>query len=213
MKVEQRTEKLKDVRSAKQVPGILYGKGIEPTPLKADFKEFVAAYNEYGQSMTFELSVGKKKHQVYFKEIQTDPLRPNHVLHFDVQKISADDTITADIPIEILGRDDVEKRGLIVEQIFDTIETDFPAGSGISSVEVDVSGLEGNESLTVNDLELPEGFKPLADENETIVSISFPQEEEEVEVDEEADEELEVEAIKQKGEDEEDEDASEEDDE
>ncbi len=204
MKVEQRTEKLKDVREAKLIPGIVYGKGIEPIPLKANFKEFVAAYNEYGQSMTFELTIEKQKHQVYIKEVQTDPLRPNHVLHFDLQKISADDTITAEIPIDVLGREDVERRGLVVEQIFDTIEADFPAGSGISSVEVDVTGLEGNDALRVSDLELPEGFKPLSDESEIIVSISFPQEEEEIDAEETEEEELEVEAIKQKGEDEED---------
>ncbi len=201
MKAEKRTEKLKDLRANSLVPGVLYGKGIEPTPIKINYKDFVHTYQQYGKSMTFEITLGGKKHQVYFKEVQVDPIRHNHVLHFDLQKIAADDTITAEIPVDVLNRDEVEKRGLVVEQIYNVVETDFPAGSGISSFELDVTGLEGNDALRISDLDLPEGFKPLVDEDEIIVSISFPQEEEEIEEESTEDEELEVEAIKQKDDD------------
>ncbi len=206
MKAEKRTEKLKDLRTNSLVPGVVYGKAIESSPIKVNYKDFVKTYQQYGMSMTFELTLDGTKHQVYFKEVQVDPIRPNRVVHFDVQKISAQDTITAEIPVEIEGREKIEGKGLIVEVIYDTIETDFPAGSGISNFTLNVEALEGNDVLRISDLDLPEGFKPLHDEEEIIVSISYPQEEEEPEETTDEDEELEVEAIKQKGDDEDEED-------
>jgi len=207
MKAEKRTEKLKDLRAESLVPGVVYGKEIESAPIKVGYKDFVKTYQQYGMSMTFEMTLDGKKHQVYFKEVQVDPIRPNRVVHFDVQKISAKDTITAEIPVEITGREKIEGKGLIVEVIYDSIETDFPAGSGISNFTLDVEGLEGNDVLRVSDLDLPEGFKPLVDDEEIVVSISYPQEEEEPEEMTDEDEEMEVEAIKQKGDDEEPEDS------
>ncbi len=203
MKAQTREEKGKVVRESKLIPGVIYGKDIDPTPIKVSFRDFVDAYQAYGTTMTFKMTVDGKQHMVYFKEVQVDPVRPNNVLHFDLQKISATDTISADIPVEVLNQEEVEGRGLIVELIADTVETEFPAGSGISHFELDVKGLEGNDALYVRDLELPEGFKVLDPEDKIVISISFPQEEEEEEELSTEDEEIEVEAIKQKGEDDE----------
>lgn len=202
MKLEKRTEKLKTVRDNELVPGVVYGKGIDPTPVQTPYTDFVDAYREYGKSMTFKTKLGGTTHMVYFKDIQIDPIRQNNVLHFDLQKVSASETISADIPVELIGKEVVEKKGLVVEQIEQVVETEFPAGSGISNFELDVTNLEGNDTLTVADLDLPEGFKALEEDERIIVAVNYPQEEEEPEPAEGEDEEIEVEAIKQKGEDE-----------
>ncbi len=203
MKLEKRSGKLKEIRENHLIPGIVYGKGIEPTPVQCPFKDVADAFKSYGRSMTFKAKLGKKTHQVYFKELQVDPLRQNRILHFDLQKISATDTISAEIPVKILNKEEVESRDLIVELISQTVTTEFPAGSGISHFELDVEGMEGNEALHVSDLDLPEGFKVLVPEDKILVSISYPQEEEEEEEVLEEEEDIEVEAIKQKDEDEE----------
>ncbi|MFP4077586.1 MAG: 50S ribosomal protein L25 [Bacillota bacterium] len=203
MKLEKRTDKLKNVRAAQKVPGIVYGKDIEPTPVQTPYTDFVHAFSEYGKSMTFEANLEGETHMLYFKEIQVDPIRQNNVLHFDLQKVSASETISADIPLVLNGKDTVEKKGLVVEQINWTVETEFPAGSGIHQFELDVSALEGNETMTVGDLDLPEGFKVLEDDEKILVAVNYPQEEQEPEEEETAEEDIEVEAIKQKGEDEE----------
>ncbi len=208
MKLEKRTDKLKTVRDNQLVPGVVYGNDIDPTPVQTPYTDFVEAYREYGKSMTFKTKLGGTTHMVYFKDIQIDPIRQNNVLHFDLQKVSASETIAADIPVELIGKEVVEKKGLVVEQIENVVETEFPAGSGISKFTLDVTDLEGNDTLTVSDLELPEGFKVLEEEERIIVAVNYPQEEEEPEDLDTEEEEIEVEAIKQKGEDEESEDES-----
>ena len=181
MKAVKRSEAGKVARANKEIPGVIYGRDIESTPIKISFRDFVDAYQQYGKSMTFEMTLEGETHMVYFKEVQVDPIRQNHVVHFDLQKISATDTISADIPVEVLNQREVELRGLIVELISNTINTEFPAGSGISHFELDVEGLEGNDALYVRDLDLPEGFKVLDPEDKIVISISYPQEEEEEE--------------------------------
>jgi len=202
MKIEKRTEKLKDVRAQEKVAGVIYGKNIKSQPIQVDYKEFVKAYHEFGQSMTFKAKLGSRNHTVYFKDIQIDAINPNNFVHFDLQKVSASDTITADIPIYIVGKEVVEKKGLIVQQILDSVETEFPVSEGISNFELDVSALEGNDTLSVGDLECPEGFIIHQDKDALVINVTYPSyDEEEEETDEE--EEVEVEAIKQKDEDEE----------
>lgn len=202
MKLEKRTDKLKTVRDNQLVPGIVYGNDIDPTPVQTPYLDFVDAYREYGKSMTFKTKLSGTTHMVYIKDIQTDPIRQNNVLHFDLQKVSASETISAEIPVELIGKEIVDKKGLVVEQIENVVETEFPAGSGISKFTLDVTDLEGNDTLTVSDLELPEGFKVLEEDERIIVAVNYPQEEEEPEEVDTDEEELEVEAIKQKGEDE-----------
>ena len=204
MKLEKRTEKLKTVRESQMVPGIVYGKDIEPTPVQTPYVDFVQTYSQYGKSMTFKADLAGETHMLYFKEIQVDPIRQNNIMHFDLQKVSASETISAEIPLVLHGKETVEQKGLVVEQINNTVETEFPAGSGIHQFELDVSALEGNETMTVADLDLPEGFKVLEDDEKILVAVNYPQEEEEPEEEETTEEEdIEVEAIKQKGEDEE----------
>ncbi len=209
MKLEKRTDNLRTIRKQQRIPGVIYGREIESTPVETAFKDFVRTYQSYGMSMTFNATLGDEEHQVYLKEVQTDPIRQNEILHFDLQKVSATDTISAEIPIEIENKEHAERRGLVVEVISGTVEMEFPAGSGISNFTIDVSQIEDNDTFTVADLDKPEGFKPLVPEDKVLVSLTWAQEEEIEEVEPEAEEDIEVEAIKQKDEDEEAEEADE----
>ena len=199
MLCEKRTEKLAVIRENHKVPGVIYGKKIESTPIQVDYSEFVKTYRKYGKSMTFKIKLGGKSHTVYFKAIQIDPINQINYLHFDLQKVSAKDTITAEIPLYLVGKDIVEKKGLVVQQLISSIETEFPVSQGISNFEINVSELEGNDTLHIKDIELPSGFKVLHDAEQMIVNVSYPQYDEEEETTEDVEEDVEVEAIKQKG--------------
>ena len=62
-------------------------------------------------------------------------------------------------------------------------------------MEIDVAGLQANDTLKVSDIKPPKGVKILEEMDSTVVSISMPKEE--AEVDEGADVVTEVESIKQ----------------
>ncbi len=202
MKLSLRQDSLRKVRENDLVPGVIYGRKIDSTPVQADAVEFGKLYRKNGTSMTFKVKLDGKQHQVYIKEVQKDPLNYNRILHFDLIKVTAQDRITADIPVYLINKAEVEARGLVVQLINDTIETEFSPGAGVSSFELDVNGLEDGDALRVKDLDVAEGLKVLEDPEKMIVNVTEPTYEDEPTEEEEAvedDEDVEVEAIKQKG--------------
>ena len=208
MKLELRTNPLRQVRAEEKVPGVIYGRKIAPKPIQVDYKEIMKMYREYGTSMTFHVNLDGEEHQVYIKELQINPIKRNDIIHFDLQKVTAEDTISADIAIVLNGKDPVEARGLIVQVVAQTVLAEYSPGAGVTSFQIDVSGLDEGDVLRVKDIELPEGIKLVDDPEKMIVNVTVPtMEEEPAETDEDdlegeeaADDDVEVEAIKQKDE-------------
>jgi len=171
MKIEKRTESLKNVRGMNKIPGVLFGKGIDPISIQLEEKPFHDVFSKKGYTQTFEVKLGRAKHLVYIKDIQRDVVKHNQFLNVKLQKVSKDDTMTADIPLNIIGKELVEKAGVMVSVPNDTLEVEYNVGSGIAHIDVDVSKLEIGDVITVKDLDIPEGLKVLVDENQTIASL------------------------------------------
>lgn len=170
MDINLRTKKGSKVVSLQEIPGILYGKGIETQSVKAQRKEFIHCYLENGKSKTFEVNLEGKKHLVYIKDLHTSVVNYNQVTHFDLLKVSLDDTLTSNVNLELLNTEAVKKKGLDLNIILTTLDIEYAVGKGISHLELDVSSLEENGSFSVKDLVLPEGVKVLQDPEDTIVS-------------------------------------------
>lgn len=201
MKLQERKESLRVVRQNQLVPGIMYGKNIEATSVAADYKEFIQHLNEYGKSMTFKVKLDGKTHQVYIKDVQVDPLNQRNIVHFDLIRVTATSTITAEIPVYLDNKEKVESRGMIVQQLLNTVETEYGVGKGIQAFHIDVSGLDQGDALYVKDIEVPEGLKILEGDEKMVVNVVMPTIE--TEPTDEDEEEVEVEVINQKSVDEE----------
>lgn len=172
MKIEKRTESLNKVRQMKKIPGVMFGKTIEPISIQLDEKPFNQMLNEKGMSQTFDVKLGNKKHLVYIKDVQRDVVKHGEFLNVKLHKVSKDDTITANIPLVILGKEKVEKPGVLISLHNDSLEVEFNVGSGVSNIQVDISNLSVGDSIAVKDLTIPEGLKVLTDANQTIISVS-----------------------------------------
>ena len=198
MKIELRTVKGSKIRNENLTPGILYGKGMDSTPVQVDSAEFIKMYRAKGTSKTFEITLEGEKHIVYIKEVQSFNDNHNIKSHFDFIKVSKDDTMTSKINLVFANHSILERKGLIVNAVVDTIEVEYAVGFGISKLELDVAELAENDSLKISDIVVPEGVKILDDLNQTAVTIS-KQKEEVIEEDDDSqiEEVLEVESIKQ----------------
>ncbi len=215
MKIEKRTKSLKDVRTEEKVPGVLFGKSIKPVSIQIDEKDLRDLYKENGKTKTFEVKLGRKKHMARIRGIQTDVINRNHFLNVEMQKVSEGDTIEANLPVHVIGREGIERQGIVVQTVSDTIAVEYEVGKGVSNIEVDVSGMEIGDSIHVKDLKLPEGIKVVDDADKMVINVlesEYDEEELEPSTEEEI-EDMEVEAIKQKSEEEEDEESSDEEDE
>jgi large subunit ribosomal protein L25 len=165
-------------------------------------KELAETVNEFGHSQTFKIKIGKDTHTVYIKELQKDMINPHHYLNVKLQKVGKGDTITSNIPLNIIGKELVEKSNISVHIISDNVEVEYEVGKGVSHIDLDISTLTTGDSIRVKELTIPKGLKVLADPEELILNVveTKPMEEE---VDEDAPMEVgtdpsKVEAIKQK---------------
>ncbi len=172
MKIEKRTESLKHVREMNKVPGVLFGKTIEPESIQIDEKDLRELYRQYGLTQTFEVKMGRKKHLVYIKEVQNHILNQNQFLNVKLLKVTEGDTIKADLPIILVGKETIEKPGVIVQLLTDSVEVEYAVGHGLSHIDLDVTGMEVGDSKTIGDLSIPEGLTVMDDLDKLVVNVS-----------------------------------------
>ena len=189
MDIKLRTKKGSKVVSLQEIPGVIYGKGIESQSVVAQRSEFIHCYLENGKSKTFEIKLEGKKHLVYIKDMHTSHINYNQVTHFDLLKVSLDDTIVSNVNIELLNTDVVKKKGLDVNTILQTVDIEYAVGKGVSYLELDVAGLEENDSLLVKDIVLPDGVVILEVPEQTVVTATMHRE---IIEEEETDEQVEM---------------------
>lgn len=200
MKIQLRTEKGKKTRNINTVPGVLYGKGIEAISISVDAQEFKKTYSSKGSSKTFEVNLNGEKHLVYIKAVQPLPSNINLANHFDLVKVSKDDTMVSKVRISFVNKEVVEKKGLILNAVTDTVEVEYAVGKGVSHLDLNVEELKENDTLHISDIKVPKGVKILSNLEDVVVSVSRPREEV-IDEDGEAEEVItEVESIKQSNE-------------
>jgi large subunit ribosomal protein L25 len=170
MKVNLRTRPLREVRKERMIPGVMYGKSIDSTSIEVEEKAFKDALAEYGKSMTFKVTLDGKRHNVYVKNVQTDILKPDDIIHFELHRIAKDETVSAHIPVMIHGKDTLEKRRLYIQIGLSEINCEYKSGSGIQHFEFDASEMEQDEAVYVKDIDVPDGVT-IHDDPEHIVFI------------------------------------------
>jgi len=196
MKVKQRVEPLLEVRKQNYIPGVIYGKGIESTPIQVEHLEFIKAYRQYGVNMTFNINLNKEKHLVYIKEIQKSLSNNAKINHFDLIKLSSDDTITSKIPLVFLGKEAVMNEGLVFYTNLNDLDVEYSVTSGVANIEVDLSDISFDKPVYVKDVVVSEGITILNDPNQIVCNFLEQMKEEELEP-ETDEEEVEVEEVEE----------------
>ena len=181
MNVTERTKKLQVVRNDGKIPGVIYGKGIDSKPIQVDEKDFMKTLHENSTSKTFSITFDGKKHIVYIKDYQPDYMHQSKILHFDLLKVSATDTLQSSVPIHLLGKEKFEKSTSIISSSIEELEIEYAVGKGISHIDIDISELTLNDALLVKDVIVPEGVKILNDSEQMIVHLIESRMEEEPE--------------------------------
>mgnify|MGYP001286297156 CR=1 FL=1 len=157
MKITERKRPLREVRKDTMVPGVIYGKSITSTPIEAPLGDVLEAFKRHGKTMTFEVTLKRKKHQVYFKHIQRKILKPDEIIHFELHRLAKDETVIAQIPIQIKGKEMLEKSRYFVQQNLSSVEAEYAPGKGVSHIDVDVSHMTVSDTYYVKDLlEIPD---------------------------------------------------------
>ncbi|MGH2811763.1 MAG: 50S ribosomal protein L25/general stress protein Ctc [Actinomycetota bacterium] len=163
-------------RSGGEVPGVLYGRGLEPTPLIVDARDMDKALGtEAGANVLINLQLdGKTKHFTMLREVQRNPIRGD-VLHVDFVRIERDVKIQAEVPVHLVGEARGVKEGGVIEHHLWEIKIEALPGDVPPSIEVNISRIGIGEHLRVADIDAPPGTEILTSAEEITVSVVEPQ--------------------------------------
>lgn len=190
---KQTRSELKALRNSGKVPSVVYGYGTKNVSVKVDEVEFIKVIREVGRNGVIDLGVGSKTIKVMVSDYQFDPLK-NKITHIDFLAINMSEERTVEVPVHLVGEAVGAKEGGVVEQpLFDLEVTATPENIP-EYIEVDISELNINDSISVEDLKTKGDFTIENDENDSVVTVVPPTEEpseeeiEEMEGDSEAEE-------------------------
>ncbi|WP_051569328.1 50S ribosomal protein L25 [Alkaliphilus transvaalensis] len=153
------------------IPSVIYGKGMNTLPVKIDKREMDTLVRNYGSNGIIQINIGGEEHTVLIKEVQRDPVT-KEIIHVDMQKVSYDQRIHVKVPIVLVGKRNVEKSGIILQQQLKDVEVECFAGSIPKKLEFDISNFTIGDTLKVADMEFSEEFSIIADPQSVIASVA-----------------------------------------
>jgi len=149
------------LRRAGKIPAILYGGDQEPTALQLDHDKLLHQLeNEAFYSSILTLHIGGQEEQAILKDLQRLPGKPR-LLHADFQRVKADEKIRVHVPLHFVNEDTAPgvKAGGIVTHLVVEVEVSCLPRNLPEFIEVDLAGLDLDQSLHLSELVLPEGVE------------------------------------------------------
>ena len=181
LKAELRTQTgssaSRKARNEGKIPTALYGKTVDATSLLINRREFEALLKAEGTNAVFDLEFDGNTQKVWLKDYVRASLK-DEVYSVDLEAISANQTLTVEVPLFVVNEETIDEG--IVEIIESNIVVETKPDSIPQSFELDVTGLEIGDTLTVADITVPADVEIMMEDDTTVVSISAPTEEAEV---------------------------------
>jgi len=176
---------IKKIKADGMVPGVIYGSAQEPVNLQINGRELLNVLSHAsGENILVELEIldGREKRNALamIQEIQHNPLQ-REIVHVDFHAVSANETVSAEVPIETVGEAvGVKVHGGLLEHILRYLEVECLPGDLPQVIEVVVTNLDVGQSLHVRELKLPSGVEAVTDAEQTVVAVVEARVEEEV---------------------------------
>lgn len=155
------------------VPGIVYGRGVDPINITVDHHDLMAIIQHSGSNAIITLEVGGETHVTMPKVIERHPYR-NAIRHVDFLKISLTETTTAEVTVHLVGEAAGVKEGGVLTHQLTTVTLSALPTAIPGAIELDVTGLGLGDSLRIGDLPQLDGVEYLTDPDEVIASVVVP---------------------------------------
>jgi large subunit ribosomal protein L25 len=166
------TSNTRRLRKTGQIPAILYGHGKECINLTIPSNEVESVIRHGTKVIDI---VGAASDSVLINEIQWDPLGLE-ILHVDLTRVSADETVLVTIIVELRGEAPGTKQGGVVDHQLHEIEIECPAGEIPDRLSVSINKLELGDTIAAGDIEIPLSAKLMTPNDQILVQCVEPTE-------------------------------------
>jgi len=173
------TGSARETRRQGWIPGVLYGGGEGPIPVRLKQKEVQKAF--YAGRMKAHLAKidvpGEDGQQsVIAREVQIHPIKDTPV-HVDLMRVDEKTRIDVEIPVRFLNEEESPglKKGGVLNVVRHVVPVYAPATAIPEVFEIDVTGLDVGDTIHVSKIDLPNGVKLVTtDRDYTIATIAAP---------------------------------------
>ena len=166
------------VRSAGQVPGVLYGRKREPIAVTFNEKELVTSLDkEKRRNTVLKLTLrdaGKSEEvTAMVRDAQINPLS-RRLVHVDFLAVDLNAEVRVTVPLLLIGKAVGVTNGGNLHQSMHMVPIAAKPAAIPTKLEVDVSALDIGDALHASDLKLGEGVRVVLDAKEAIASVVAP---------------------------------------
>ena len=158
------------------VPGIIYGKGSDPTKIAFENK----ALNQLMKSGSFytkiiELEIEGKIEKILPKQLQYHRVT-DKLIHFDFLRVKEDTKVTVEVPVEFLNQDICPglKKGGVLNLVRRIIELSCNANNIPAKLQFDLEEKDIGDAIKISNIDLPEGVKPTITDRDFVVATLVP---------------------------------------
>lgn len=162
---------VKTLRGGGFIPAELYGREFENIHLSVSEKDFNKVFNEAGESMIINLTIGEEKIPVLINEVTKNTLT-DKIFHIDFYRVRMDEKTEVSVPLEFIGEAQAvkEKKGILIKAMYELEVRALPADLP-HNIEIDIVGLaEIGQGIHVKDIKPIKGVEILA-EPEAVIAI------------------------------------------
>jgi large subunit ribosomal protein L25 len=163
----------RQLRNADMVPGVVYGKGMDPMAVSIKYRELHAAMaGEGGQNNLITLVGGGSLDQTMaiIVDLQRDALKGTYK-HVDLHQINMTEKLRVTVPVILKGTAIGTKEGGLLDLAHHELHVECLPNNIPDHIEIDITDLKVAHSIHVGELTLPEGVKVLDNPKIPVVSI------------------------------------------
>ncbi len=166
---------LADLRTASQVPGVIYGNNFENQNVAIDYNELLKVLIKAGTSHLIVLDVDGKATKVLARSWQQDPVT-DRLIHIDFWAIDEKSPVTTIVPLTFVGVSKaVKEQGGRLETKNTQVKVKCLPKDLPSVLEIDLALLdEMGKTILVKDIPVSKDVKILTNATDPVVSVALP---------------------------------------
>jgi large subunit ribosomal protein L25 len=171
------TANTRRLRLAGKIPVVMYSHGEESKPLTISAVDAAEVVHHHGMLSVANKTDGKTALAI-IKDVDYNCIT-QRVMHIDFLEVHAGEKITADVALSHKGDPAGTSKGGILEQMLHSLSIRCTPENLPEAIIVDVSGMDLDQIIHVNEIKLPEGVTVMTEGKLPAFIVSLPRVDEE----------------------------------
>jgi large subunit ribosomal protein L25 len=162
----------KKLRQVGKVPGILYSKEVNNFLFEVGELDIAREVRKNGEHGVVNVSMDGDRVKALIKDVQRDPVT-NKIIHLDLQELEHNQKVISQVPIQYLGEEFLNRKGMVLQKEKDTVRVECYADSLPKSFKINMAKDEKESVYRIADLEIASELSIIDDLNSVIASSVY----------------------------------------